>query len=67
VKTSGSESQGMLCLTGIEFHTCLYIMQDILMFRLLDLMQAGLLVSYSYPDHCDALALMNAVYALATQ
>lgn len=28
--------------------------------------QSGLLVSYSYPDHCDALALMNAVYALAT-
>lgn len=29
-------------------------------------MQAGLLVSISFPDHCDALALFNAVYAVAT-
>jgi hypothetical protein len=48
-------------------HMYMCIMQDILMSRSLDFMQAGLLVSYSYPDHCDALALMNAVYALATQ
>jgi hypothetical protein len=42
--------------------------QDFVLFRqLLTPIQAGLLVSYSYPDHCDALALMNAVYALATQ
>ena len=27
--------------------------------------QSGLLVAISFPDHCDALALMNAVYAVA--
>jgi len=46
----------------VTLRTCVNFRQ----LAILSEMQAGLLVSISFPDHCDALALFNAVYAVAT-